>query len=259
MTEKLFLQERLNQILALVEEQERVSVTGLSARFHVSAVTIRTDLATLERQGYLVRTHGGAMAKPAIGVGIVPAFAFRKKLHAAEKERIGRTAAAAVRDGDAIVLDDSTTSWQVARHLKDRRELTVVTNGVYVALEFLDSPGVTVVMPGGTVRSPSVSLVGNEDTCILDRYHLQKGFFGARGLTLNEGLTDADQHGAEMKRRMVERSREVIAIIDASKWGQVAFATFASLEQVNHVITDIAAPASMVAAIHQLGIRVTTV
>ena len=259
MTDKLFLQERLNQILALVEEQERVAVAELSERYQVSAVTIRNDLATLEQQGLLVRTHGGAMAKPAIEVGIVPAFALRKKLHAAGKERIGQTAATLVRDGDAIVLDDSTTSWQVARHLKDRRELTVVTNGLYVALEFLDSPGVTVVMPGGTLRSASVSLVGDESTCILDRYHLRKGFFGARGLTLNEGLTDHDQHGGETKRRMVERSKEIIAIVDASKWGQVAFATFASLEQVNQVITDVAAPADMVAAMRERGIKVTVV
>ncbi len=256
-TDRLFLEERLNRILALIEEQERVSVSDLSELFGVSAVTIRNDLATLEQQGCLVRTHGGAVAKPAPGLG--PAFAFRQELYVAEKERIGKAAAALIRDGDAIALDDSSTAWQVARHLRDCRELTVVTNSLYVALEFLESPGVTVVMPGGTLRPVSASLVGDQGDNILDRYHVQKGFLGARGVTLGEGLTDPDQYGAELKRRIVERSKEVIIVVDASKWNQVAFATFATWDQVDRVITDQAAPSEMVAALRERGIQVTVV
>ncbi len=161
MAQKLFLEERLDQIGTLLHEQGRVSVTDLSERFGVSAVTIRNDLGTLEQQGRLVRTHGGAMALPDLGTEL-PAFALRKELHLAQKEKIGQAAAALVRDGDSIALDASTTAWQIARHLKDRRELTIVTNGLFVALEFLDSPSVTVVMPGGSLRAASASLVGEE-------------------------------------------------------------------------------------------------
>ena len=257
MAEKLFLQERLDQILALVQERERISVAELSERFGVSAVTIRNDLTLLEQQGLLVRTYGGAMASPTSGPE--PAFAFRQKLHVAQKERIGRAAAELVHDGDAIALDASTTAWQVARHLKDRRELTVVTNGLFIALEFLDSPDVTVVMPGGTLRTASSSLVGDLGARLLEDYHLQKGFFGARGLTLEEGLTDVNQYEVELKRRMVERSKEVIAIVDASKWGQVAFASFAFLDQVDRIIADAAVPAELVAALRKRGIKVTLV
>jgi DeoR family transcriptional regulator of aga operon len=259
MNDKLFLEERLNRIIALVEAHERVSVAELCQRFMVSPVTIRNDLATLESQGYLTRTHGGAMARSSVGVGVVPAFAFRQRLHAVEKERIGQAAARQVRDGEAIALDDSTTSWHVAQYLKDRHELTVVTNGLYCALELLESPGVTVVLVGGTLRTASASLVGDEGAGILDRYHIRMGFFGARGLTVAEGLTDPDPYGAEMKRCMVARSREVVAIVDSSKWNQVAFATFASLEQVHQVITDACAPADTVAAMRELGIIVTIV
>lgn len=257
MSEKLFLQERLERILALIQEQGRISVAELSDRFGVSAVTIRNDLATLEQQERLMRTHGGAVANPM--AGMEPAFALRQKLHPTEKERIGRAAAELVHDGDAIALDASTTAWQVARHLKDRRELTVVTNGLFIALEFLDSPNVTVVMPGGTLRTASASLVGDLGACILESYHVQRGFFGARGLTLEEGLTDINQYEVELKRRMVERSKEVIAIVDASKWGQVAFAAFAFLGQVDRIIADAAAPAEMVAALRKRGIEVTLV
>ena len=257
MAEKLFLEERLNQIVSLVREQRRVSVTELSERFGVTPVTVRNDLKTLEQQGLLVRTHGGAMVDPMKGPE--PAFTLRQKLHAVEKECIGLTAAELVQDGDTIAFDASTTAWQVARHVKDRRELTVITNGLYIALEFLHLPGVTVVMPGGTLRGASASLVGDIGADYLGRYHVQKGFFGARGLTLEEGLTDVNQYEVALKRRMVAISREVIAVVDASKWGQVALASFASLGQVDKVIADTAAPAEMVAVMRDRGIEVILV
>ncbi len=253
MSDKLFLQERLDQIAVLIQEQGRVSVTELSERFDVSAVTIRNDLAVLEQQGVLIRTHGGAMSKPSTSIEL--AFDFRRGLHALEKERIGRAAASMVLDGEAIALDASTTAWQVARHLKDRRELTVVTNGVFVALEFLDSPGVTVVMPGGSLRPASASLVGDLGANILQRYNVQKGFFGARGFTIAEGLTDVNQYEVELKRHMVDRCKEVIAIVDSSKWGQVAFATFAPLNEIDCVISDERAPQEMLSKLNEKQIK----
>jgi DeoR/GlpR family transcriptional regulator of sugar metabolism len=256
--ERLFLQERLERILDLLRRQGRVSVSELCKSFGVSAVTIRSDLATLERQGRLVRTYGGAVAKPESGAEPL-AFALRKELHLAEKERIGRAAAQLVHDGDSICLDASTTGWHVARHLKGRRELTVITNGLFIALEFVDSPGVTVVMPGGSLRPASASLIGDLGACILERYHVQRGFFGAGGFTLAEGLTDTNEYEVELKRRMLERSKEVIAIVDSSKWGQVTLAPLASVQQLNRVISDCAAPADMVAALRAQGIEVSLV
>ncbi len=258
MSEKLYLQERLDQILAILQDQGRVSVSELSDRFDVSAVTIRNDLATLYQQSRLVRTHGGAVLRNNHTADL-PAFALRKELHLSEKQRIGQAAAALVRDGDAIALDASTTAWQVACHLKDRHELTVVTNGLFTALEFVDSPGVTVVMPGGTLRAASASLVGDEGACILERYHVQKGFFSAGGFTLEEGLTDTSQYEVELKQRMVERSKKVIAVVDSSKWGQVTFASLASVDQLDQVITDSAAPPEMIAALRQQRIEVELV
>jgi DeoR/GlpR family transcriptional regulator of sugar metabolism len=258
MAERLFLQERLDHIAALLQERGRVSVADLSERFGVSTVTIRNDLATLEQRGRLVRTHGGAMVRPNSGME-PPAFALRKDLQIAEKERIGRAAAALVRDGDAIALDASTTAWQVARHLKFRRELTVVTNGLFIALEFLDSPQITVVMPGGALRPASASLIGDMGACILDGYHVRMGFFGAGGFTVEEGLTDTNQYEVELKQRMIERSKEVIAIVDSSKWGQVTFASLATADQLDRVIVDDGAPPEMVAALRARGVDVTLV
>lgn len=257
MTDKLFPRERLDLILALIQDQGRVSVTELCERFGVSAVTIRSDLSLLEHQGLLIRTHGGAMVKA--NAGSEPAFEFRRGLYPAEKERIGCAAAAMVLDGEAIALDASTTAWQVARHLKAHHELTVVTNGLYIALEFIDSPAVTVVMPGGSLRAASASLVGESGADILEQYNVQRGFFGARGLTVAEGLTDVNQYEVELKRRMVQRCKQVVAIVDSSKWGQVAFATFVRLELVDTVIVDEGAPEEMLAELYARDIEVILV
>jgi DeoR/GlpR family transcriptional regulator of sugar metabolism len=257
-TERLFLEERLDQIVALLQDQGRVSVGELGERFGVSAVTIRHDLATLEQQGHLLRTHGGAVPAP-LASSEPAAFAQRKKQHQAEKERIGQAAAAIVRDGDSIALDASTTAWQIARNLKDRRELVIVTNGLFVALEFLESPDVTVIMPGGSLRTASASLVGQQGAQILEGYHVQKAFFGAGGFTLEEGLTDTNVYEVELKRRMLEHSKEVIAVVDSTKWGQVAFAALATIDQLDHVITDDNAPPAMVRHLRERGLPVTLV
>jgi DeoR/GlpR family transcriptional regulator of sugar metabolism len=257
MSDKLFPEERLDQILSLVTERGRISVAELTDRFDVSAVTIRNDLTALERRGRLVRTHGGAMTPP--GSVQEPTFSLRKRIHSVEKVRIAQAAAELVRDGDSIALDASTTAWHLAQQLKDRHELTVLTNGLFIALELADSPGVAVVMPGGMLRSGSNSLVGDLGAEIFNRYHVQKGFFGAWGLTLQEGLTDLNQYEVDLKRLMVERSKEVIAIIDATKWGQVAFSTFASLDQVDQVISDAPVPEDMVFGLQAHGVKVTLV
>jgi DeoR/GlpR family transcriptional regulator of sugar metabolism len=255
MDKLLFAPERQAKILALLQEQGRVSVSSLSEQFGVSAVTIRNDLSELERRGELVRTHGGAIPPDRDDVEL--AFAQRSQLHRAEKEAIGAMAAELVGDGEAIMLDASTTALQVARHIGPRQELTVITNSLIVAYELAGADGVTVVLSGGILRPVSYSMVGEIGRGVLSQFNVSKGFFGAKGITLDEGLTDADNFEAQFKRAMVEACREVIAVVDASKWGQVATASFALLEQIDHVFTSAGAPLDMVQALEARGVQVT--
>jgi DeoR/GlpR family transcriptional regulator of sugar metabolism len=239
-----------------LEQQERLSVADLSERFGVSKVTIRADLDTLASLGLLVRTHGGAIAPGRTDLEL--SFDVRRRLHSEEKRRIGLAAAAMVEDGDSIALDASTTALAVANHIKDRRELTVITNGIFVALALVEAPGVTVLMPGGFLRRDSCSLVGGGSHDLIERFNFQKGFFGVRGLTLEEGLTEVNSAEVAVKREMVAHAKQVIGIMDSSKLGQVGFATFAAIDQVDCVITDQGAPPDMVAALREAGIDVIT-
>lgn len=254
MARDLYPQERRERILALLEQEGRVSVATLSERLGVSQATIRTDLDALAAQRLLTRTHGGAIAASRTGIEL--SFDMRRRLRTAQKERIAAAAAAMVADGDAILLDASTTALALANQIKGQRELTVLTNGLFIALALLEAPGITILMPGGFLRRDSVSLVGTEGCDLIGKYNFQKGFFGAKGLTLEEGLTDVNEFEVAIKRDMVAHARQVIAIVDSSKWGQVGFASFASIDQVDCVITDGDAPPDMVAALRQAGVDV---
>lgn len=249
MSRKLFQQERREQIAVLIGEAGRVTVADLSERFDVSLATIRTDLDALAAERLLTRTRGGALALDTEHLEL--SFDFRRRLQAAQKSRIGATAAAMIEDGEAIILDASTTALAVATQIKGRRELTVLTNGILIAMTLIDTPGVTVVMPGGFLRRDSVSIVGDDGHDFIGKFNFQKGFFGAKGFTLEEGLTDVNSAEVAVKRAMIAHARQVIAIVDSSKWGRVGFVSFASVDQVDCIITDKDAPSDMVATLRE--------
>jgi DeoR/GlpR family transcriptional regulator of sugar metabolism len=256
----VFARERQEHIARIVEEHGRARVADLARQFDVSAVTIRKDLLVLETEQRLVRAHGGAIAldrsRPEL------AFDIRERLQADEKLRIGAAGAALVHDGESIVMDASTTALSVARHLKARgawSQLTVITNGLRVASELAGHPGLTVLMLGGRVRWEALSVVGQLGDGLFSRINVQKAFLGAAGFTLESGLSDATDEEAQIKRSMVAAAREVIAIVDHTKWERAAFATFCPIDQVGVVLTDPEAPSDMVEALRTRGVEVRIV
>ena len=257
---EVFAEERQHQIGRLVVERGRVRVGDLAARFGVSGVTIRKDLAALERQGQVVRTHGGAVS-PA-GAGAERAFDVRERLQRAEKDAIGRAAAAMVTDGESIALDASTTALAMARHLRAHRDwlhLTVVTNGLRIALELAGCPGVSVVMPGGFIRPEALSLVGPMGEGLLQRVNVQRAFLGATGFTVEAGLCDGTEEEAQIKRLLVAAASETVGLVDRTKWSRKSFATFCPTALLTAVVTDAPAPADLAQVLRAAGVSVVEV
>jgi DeoR/GlpR family transcriptional regulator of sugar metabolism len=248
--------ERQERIVRTVEADGRARVTDLAARFGVSAVTIRKDLDVLEAEHRLVRTHGGAIAvdrsRPELS------FEIRERLQADEKARIGAAAAALVNDGESIVMDASTTALSVARQLKTRgwSHLTVITNGLRLASELAGHPGISVLMLGGRVRWEAMSVVGQLGDDLFRRVNVQKAFLGAAGFRMESGLADATEEEAQIKQSMVQAAREVIAIVDHTKWEHGAFATFCPTDRITVAFTDDLAPQAMVGDLIALGVEV---
>jgi DeoR/GlpR family transcriptional regulator of sugar metabolism len=254
---EVFARERRLRIARLVEEHGRARVGELARMFGVSAVTIRKDLVALESEGRLVRAHGGAIARD--GNRPESGFEFRERLNREAKDRIGAVAAAMIEDFESIAFDASTTALAVARHLKTRGPwsgLTVITNGLRIASELAGHPGVSVVMPGGLVRWEALSVVGQIGDGVFERINVQKAFLGAAGFSLESGLSDATVEEAQIKGAMADAAREVVAIVDSSKWGRAAFASFSATSALTAVVTDEGAPDAMVSSLRGLGVDV---
>lgn len=228
--------DRRSEIIRHLQKNQRVSTRSLSKLFQVSEVTIRHDLNNLEQQGWITRVHGGAEIGSLLQGE--QSFALRQTLHVEEKANIARAAARLVEPGDTIMLDGSTTAYQLAVQLKELTELWVVTNNLHVAATLSPCDGIEVVLLGGVVRNETSSVIGPPAEEMLNWLNADKGFFGAAGLTIGRGLTDADLREAQVKRAMVKAVGQVNVLIDSTKFGQRAFAIFAALADVDHLFTD---------------------
>jgi DeoR/GlpR family transcriptional regulator of sugar metabolism len=250
------LTARRQSILTAVKEAGQLSVVELSTRFGVSEVTIRQDLQALSEQDLVLRTRGGAVATT-----VLPELTFdiRQQQRIAEKTRIGQAAAALINDRDTIVLDFGTTTLAIVPFIKHFSELTVITNNLRASMSLLDAPQIQVLLPGGKLRRPTISLVGRTANSLLKSINVQVGFFGTRGITLEEGLTDVNLDEVAEKRAMIERCQRVVAVADASKWGQVGAATFATLSKVDTIITDLDAPEDLICQVRQQQVEVIVV
>ncbi len=250
-------QQRREQLLAYLHAHDHTSVVDLSAILGVSEVTVRKYLDQLEAQGLLTRTHGGALVS---GRGRLERyFAAREQEHLEEKRRIAQAAAALIQPGQQIFLDASTTALQVARLIKDREDLVVVTNGLYTALELNFSDEITTIVVGGTMRHRSSSLVGRFGDDSLRRLRLDLGFFGAHGVTADDGLMDSDLAEAQLKQLLAGLSTTVVGLANSSKLGARSFFAFARPAEIDRLITDSAAPAATVAGLRAAGVAVDLV
>jgi DeoR/GlpR family transcriptional regulator of sugar metabolism len=246
--------ERLQHILRMLETRDSVPVSELSQAFAVSEVTVRSDLSALARQGLVARVRGGvrALQQGQSEVG----FDLRLRLEVERKRAIARAAAALVGEGEAVALDASTTAYYLALEFRAKRELVVVTNGLLVATALADAPGVTVIVTGGTLRLSAMSVVGDLGTDVLRTTRINKGFLGARGLSLERGLMDLNPDEVRIKQEMADACEQVYGILDGTKWHRSALLSFAAADQLTGIVTDASAPVDEVEAWRSEGIDV---
>jgi DeoR/GlpR family transcriptional regulator of sugar metabolism len=248
--------ERMRRVLELLETRDSVHVSELSNEFLVSEVTVRQDLSELARRGLVARVRGGVRALQRGQSEL--AFDLRLRLQADEKRAIARAAAKLVGDGEAVALDSSTSAYYLALELSGKRELVVVTNGLLIAAALADSPGVSVLLTGGMLRLPAMSVVGDLGADVLRRTRINKGFFGARGLNLERGLMDLNPDEVRVKQEMAAACDRVIGIFDGTKWKRSALLSFVPTDRVDAIVTDASAPDDAVKAWRDRGVDVTT-
>jgi DeoR/GlpR family transcriptional regulator of sugar metabolism len=250
-------QERMQEVLRMLESRDSVHVAELSKAFAVSEVTVRSDLSQLARQGLVARVRGGvrALERGQSELG----FDFRLRLEVERKRAIAKAAAAMVDEGEAVALDSSTTAYYLALELRTKNELVVVTNGLLIAAALSDAPGISVLVTGGMLRLQAMSLVGDLGAEALRTTRISKGFLGARGLSLEAGLMDLNPDEVRIKREMAGVCERVVCIADGTKWYRTALLPFVATEQVDVIVTDTSAPAEEVKAWEARGARIVRV
>jgi len=246
----------MQEVLRMLETRDSVPVAELAEAFLVSEVTVRSDLSTLASQGLVARVRGGvrSLQQGQSEVG----FDLRLRLEVERKRAIAQAAASKVDEGEAVALDASTTAYYLALELRTKRELVVVTNGLLVATALADAPGITVLVTGGVLRLSAMSLVGDLGTDVLRTTRINKGFLGARGLSLERGLMDLNPDEVRIKQEMAEACEQVIGILDGTKWQRSALLTFVAPDDVDAIVTDSSAPADQVEAWRTRGTEVVT-
>lgn len=228
--------DRRDKILQKINSKGTVRVDELSKEFDVSTVTIRNDLEFFEEKGLIHRTYGGALLRN--NVYNDPSLEEKKKLNVEEKKRIGEYATGMVKDGESIILDSGTTTKEIALRLKRKKDLTIMTNAINIALELTGISNLNLMLTGGVLRDKSYSLVGPEAERVMQNYYFDKLFLGVDGMDIEHGLTTPNPLEAQLNRSMVERSNSVIAVMDSSKFNRHSFSFICDLDPIETIITD---------------------
>ena len=253
----LLSEPRRRRILEWIQEEGSARVRELAAAFQVSEATIRQDLEKLEQDGQITREHGGAFLNPT-----TPAPAGTMTLHHQEnmeqKRRIGALAASLVQDGETIILDAGTTTTEIALRLTQRRNLTVITNALNIAVILGSIPSNAVHMPGGQFKGPTLSLSGDKSVDYFRSIFAGKLFLATAGVSLETGLTYPSFADLQLKEAMIKAARQVYLVADSTKINRPSFTRLGSIDVIHTFITDTGISDDDAAAFRARGIDVLT-
>jgi DeoR family transcriptional regulator of aga operon len=255
--------DRAKQILHLLLQKGKGSVEDLAAAVEASPASIRRDLIELEQRGLVNRTHGGAELpgqtayKP---FRFDAAFSLREERFADEKRRIAVAAAETVNEGDTIALSPGTTTTQIARSLRHREGIHIVTSAINIGMELSSQPNMKVTLTGGAIRWPgSFSLVGATTFESIQRLFFDKVYMGACGIHPEHGLTVIESDEALILGEMAKHAKQVIAVADASKLGLVSATRVCTTREIDTIITDDSADPEVIEAFRSRQVKVVAV
>lgn len=228
--------ERRNAILEKLQAERRVVVSELSTLFDVSEETIRRDLEKLENEGYVIKSYGGAVLNENANLDLP--FNIRKNKNVVGKQKIAELISPIIRDGDHIFLDASSTAVAIAKAIKNKKDLTIITNSLEIAIELLEVADCKVISTGGEIVNTAFGMVGHVTDKTIRSYFADKAIISSKGFDLEKGFSDSDERHANNKRSMLEAARVKILAIDNSKFNRISFAKIGDLRDITTIVTD---------------------
>lgn len=229
--------QRQVRIVQQLQERGFVEIAEISSTLAVDRSTIRRDLEKLVKSGLARRTRGGALPGPSSGLADIP-YEVKRIERTPEKQAIGQAAAARVLEGEAVLLDSGSTTYQIALALRRHRNISVVTNDLNVAMCLAESPGVRLVVTGGILLESVYTLVGPRAVEELRALHVDRAFLGADAIHHQAGITNVTFVEVEVKQAMIAAAREVVVATDSSKFEHRALARVCGLEDIDLILTD---------------------
>jgi DeoR family transcriptional regulator of aga operon len=228
---------RRRTILDQVKQSGEVLIADLSKQFDVSEVTIRNDLEYLEKKNLVMRARGGAIHNEN-QVGIDQNIMDKNKIHMAEKAAIGQKASQLIKNEETIILDSGTTTAEIAKNLEGFKRLNVITNALNIANLLVTHPNINVIVPGGSLRQNSMSLVGPLAEKNLRNFFVDKAFLSTDGFDTKQGIFTPNIEEASLNGIMIEIAKEVILVTDSSKFERKSLAFICGLDKIKMVVTD---------------------
>jgi DeoR/GlpR family transcriptional regulator of sugar metabolism len=228
--------QRRDKILELVKEDGSAKVIDLARIFKVTEVTIRQDLEKLEKDGLVLREHGGAYLKNIEDQ--VRTFSLSHQENMDKKELIATKCLEFIESGDSIILDSGSTTTEIAKKLKGFKNLTVITNAINIAMMLGTEPGIDLIVTGGEFKPPTLSLTGQKAADFFKGINVQKLFLATAGLSLKAGLTYPSISDLVVKKAMIDAAETTYLVADSTKIGKSSFASLGALSLIDYIITD---------------------
>lgn len=228
--------ERKNQILTILQDEKKVVVAELSVKFGVSEETIRRDLEKLEKEGYVVKAYGGAVLNENAQKDL-PSLV-RRKTNIVGKQRIAELISAHIKDGDSVMLDASSTALYIAQKIKDKKNITLITNSVEILYELSDMAGWKIFSTGGIMAEGAMALIGPYADSMVGRLHVSKAIVSCKGLEKRRGITDSSEVHSSTKRAMLGSADQKILAVDHLKFDRSAFDRVCGFEEIDILVTD---------------------
>ena len=248
--------ERIDEIIEILKEKGSVNISDLSHRFGVTMMTIRRDLEEIKSDDCVQRTHGGAIYHVSAEKNTEIPSLNRINLFTKEKVRIARQAATMIVPGETVFIGSGTTTLCLAKEIRNRDDITVVTNSVLILNELATDSPIDLIMVGGYLRRAEFSLIGHFASDMLNNLHVDKVFIGMRGIHARFGLTSNHPQEIMTDRMILDMSENVIILADHTKIGHVAASQTSQINAAKTIITSKSASREMVNSITKEGVQV---
>src|SRR5699024_8787831 len=267
---KMFVSERRNIIMKLLKKKKRITVKELALEIGVSEATLRTDLNQLEQDELLTRTHGGAVLREVKendkSLSVRSSRSIKEKntkynknskRKKNEKIKIAEKAIETIENKQCIMLDGSSTVLELARYIsKLPLKLTVITSGIQTAIELKENPDIIVILIGGIVTKGSSAIEGTLGSSILNDINIDTMYTSANGFSISNGLTDFNLYEVSLKKEMINRAHNVVALIDSSKIEATSSAIFAKADEIDTLITEKPLTKELTEELQQNGVKI---